>query len=149
MVIIKANLAIMTRHTVRLALSGLGVFLGLCAFFVFFFFYGNYRAGMWALFSAVFALAYYHMSWLYKEERVLQWHDVNSLDLIVHFSFSMAVISIAVMFWYIFETVYYKEEVYPISDSSELAAVWSFMCAKWTSALYFQCNDYKTEFNLR
>jgi hypothetical protein len=41
----------MNKTTVKLALSGLGAFLGLFAFVVFFFIYGNNRAGVWALFS--------------------------------------------------------------------------------------------------
>lgn len=139
----------MNRTTVKLALSGLGAILGLIAFITFFFFYQNFKAGTWALLSAVFAIAFYHMVWLYKNGRVLQWHDVNTLNAIIDFSFTMAVLSSAAMLWYIFKTIYYKEAVYPISDSSEITAVWSFMTAKWTGALYFTCNRYKTEFNLR
>ncbi|KAI5702916.1 heme transporter hrg1-B-like [Diaphorina citri] len=139
----------MNKTTVKLALSGLGAFLGLFAFVVFFFIYGNNRAGVWALFSAIFALAFYHITWLYKTGNLLQWHDVESLDMIIHFSFFVAILSTAVMTWYIFEAVYFKEGIYPISDSSQISAVWSFMCAKWTFALHFAGKGYKTEYNLR
>jgi hypothetical protein len=79
------------------------VILPTLLFLLFFYFNWNYFV------LAIFALAFYHITWLYKTGNLLQWHDVESLDMIIHFSFFVAILSTAVMTWYIFEAVYFKE----------------------------------------
>uniref|UniRef100_A0A8D8TEU6 Heme transporter hrg1-A n=1 Tax=Cacopsylla melanoneura TaxID=428564 RepID=A0A8D8TEU6_9HEMI len=131
-----------------LGLSGLGVFLGLFAFITFLIL-GNLSASAWALVSVIFAAGFFHLCWLYKKGNLLQWHNLDSLNGIQDFSFFVAIISAGAMVWFIFKTIYYHEAIYPIADSSQIAAVWAFMSLKWAGSLSWSCKSFKADHGLR
>ncbi|KAL1459672.1 hypothetical protein WDU94_011629 [Cyamophila willieti] len=131
-----------------LYLSGLGVFLGLLAFITFLIL-GNLAASIWAFVSVIFAAGFFHLCWLYKKGNLLQWHNGDSLTGIQDFSFFIATVSAGTMLWFIFRTIYYQEAVYPIANSSQIAAVWAFMSLKWSASLSWRCKSFKMEHGLR
>merc|ERR1712179_449038 len=63
---------------VKLVKAGLGVILGVIAFFVFTFVYGNIAAGAWALISAMFAGLVLHLHIVYKHRRLELYYSAYS-----------------------------------------------------------------------
>ncbi|KAG8233094.1 hypothetical protein J437_LFUL013285 [Ladona fulva] len=107
-----------------------GVGLGVTAFFVFFHL-NNIDAGSWALVSAVFAGVVFHLHYIKYCRNLDSYHDVNTLKGIQFLGLMVTTIGVTGTVWYIFNAVYYSIPMLPVNRSAYIAAVWTFMTAKW------------------
>ncbi|KAG7206537.1 hypothetical protein KM043_003880 [Ampulex compressa] len=107
----------------NLVTSALGVILGISAFFVFSFCYGNYNVGFWSILSGILAGVCFYL------------HLVKG--------FAGGVAGFTASIWYIFLTAYYKIPMQPIADSTVITAVWSMICGKWGIFLMYHSWKYR------
>uniref|UniRef100_A0A1B6J3Z6 Uncharacterized protein n=1 Tax=Homalodisca liturata TaxID=320908 RepID=A0A1B6J3Z6_9HEMI len=117
-----------------LILSGFGVAASLSSFV--FLFFGNYHAAIWALISGLLAAVDFHLYYLHWRNNLVAWHNLNTLKDFQILAIVGMVFGIAASIWYIFYFIYYNLPILPVPDSYQIAAVWSFMTAKWGLGLY-------------
>ncbi|XP_067004057.1 heme transporter hrg1-A [Anabrus simplex] len=115
----------------RLIISGIGVFLGVSAFIAFFCVYGNHAAGVWALFSGIFAAVCLHLHYLHFQDRLDSWHSIETLQGVKLLGVMAALAGGAGFVWYIFVALYYNIPVMPVGPSDFITSVWAFMTFKW------------------
>ena len=129
--------------TFKILASGLGVVSGCVAFPVFTFLYGNISAGVWAGLSVIISLMVLHLHLLYRNLRLERWHTGHSLAATRNLGLLTLTAGSVASFYYLYNHVANHEEMFPISDSSLIAMVWSMMCVKWGLALAWSAHRYK------
>jgi len=128
----------------KIGSAGLGMLMGLSAFFVFSIQYHNYHAGLWALLSFILSTVVFHQHMLYSNFRLEDWHTVHSLTALRNLGILTIFSSLGATVYYVYTAVSEGQEVYPISDSLLIAGVWGFMSFKWSVATIFYSQKYKT-----
>eukprot|EP00092_Neocalanus_flemingeri_P023561 GFUD01025549.1.p1 GENE.GFUD01025549.1~~GFUD01025549.1.p1 ORF type:complete len:150 (+),score=34.57 GFUD01025549.1:45-494(+) len=127
----------------KILTSSMGIIMGCVAFPVFTFLFVNVHAGLWALLSIIQASMVLHLHLLYKSYRLETWHTPHSLSACRDLGLLTMVGGLAGTVYYIYTAVVNQEPMFPISDSSKIAAVWAFMCVKWGAGLAFFGQKYK------
>ncbi|KDR19233.1 heme transporter hrg1-A-like [Zootermopsis nevadensis] len=126
----------------HLVSSVVGAILGVSAFVVFFCIYENVDAAFWGLLSGVFAMVCFHLHYLYVRQKMDSWHSVDTLRSIKVLGIMGALAGMAGLIWCIFIAVYHHIPVMPVDTSMYIAAVWTFMTAKWGLCLFLYCRMY-------
>ncbi|XP_069692531.1 heme transporter hrg-1-like [Periplaneta americana] len=123
--------------------SLIGVFLGAAAFVTFFCVYKNLDAGFWGFLSGMFALVCLHLHFLHLRQQLESWHSVDTLGSMKVLGVVGALVGSAGCIWYIFISLYHHISVLPVDTSMYIAAVWTFMTAKWGLLLFSYCRMYE------
>lgn len=126
----------------HLVSSIIGIILGVAAFVVFFFVYENIDAGFWGFLSGVFAMVCFHLHYLHIRQKLDAWHSADTLRGIKVLGMMGTLAGMAGLIWYIFIAMYHHIPVMPVRTSMYIAAVWSFMTAKWGLSLFLYCRMY-------
>lgn len=137
----------MLRTKIHIALSAIGVFLGLSAFICFCIVYANIEAGVWALLSGINAGLALMLHCHYLKESLHVNFSRKALQYIGDLGIIGAVSGAALMLFYIFLECYYKAAVTPIQSSIIIRLVWAFMMTKWGILLYYTTKKYLRTYN--
>lgn len=133
------------RKTAKLniILSSIGIFAGLSASASFLFAFKLIDAPLIALISALIASfsCYIHVSFL-KNKWQIWTYQLKYWNLI---GLVLLTMSIVLFFTYLILAIYYKQR--PTVNSYYMPVVWSFMCIKWSFALFFFTKKYRLMFN--
>ncbi|XP_053608413.1 heme transporter hrg1-B-like [Plodia interpunctella] len=132
---------------IHIALSAIGIALGISAFICFCIVYANIEAGMWALMSGINAGLSLLLHCHYLKESL----HANFSRRALHYIGSIGVIGfvsgLALSIFYVFLEIYYNADVLPIQTSIVIKMVWSFMMTKWGFLLYWTTRKYLKTYN--
>ncbi|GLH02711.1 Uncharacterized protein GBIM_08673 [Gryllus bimaculatus] len=92
----------------RLITSAIGTIVGIAMFILFFIVWGNHAAGVWALFTGVFAAVCFHLTYLHFRDLLETWHNVETLQGMTLLGVLVSLAGAAGFAWYIFVAVYYQ-----------------------------------------
>lgn len=137
----------MLRTKIHIALSSIGLVLGVSAFICFCIVYANIEAGMWALLSGINAGLALMLHCHYLKESLHVNFSRKSLQYIGDIGIIGFVAGGALMIFYIFLETYYQADVTPIETSIIIRLVWSFMMTKWGIILYWTTKKYLKTYN--
>ncbi|XP_047997464.1 heme transporter hrg1-B-like [Leguminivora glycinivorella] len=137
----------MLRTKIHIALSAIGVFLGLSAFICFCIVYANIEAGMWALLSGIHAGLTLMLHCHYLKDSLHVNFSRKALQYIGDFGMFGFIAGTALTLFYVFLQIYYGADVLPIDTSIVIRIVWSFMMMKWGGMLYYFTRSYLRTYN--
>ncbi|KAF4526390.1 hypothetical protein B566_EDAN012680 [Ephemera danica] len=75
-------------------------------------------------------------------QKLVSWHSFETLRGLKLLGFVTFLCGLAGMSWYIFVTFYKHVPLMPVSTSTVVASVMSFMTGKWGIFLYFSAHHY-------
>ncbi|KAG6442438.1 heme transporter hrg1-A [Manduca sexta] len=137
----------MLRTKIHIAISAIGVILGISAFICFCIVYANIEAGIWALMSGLNAALSLMLHCHYLKQSLHVNFSRKALQYIRDFAIVGFVSGGGLTIFYIFLECYYGLEILPINTSIVIRLVWSFMMMKWGLLLYYTTRKYLRTYN--
>ncbi|XP_059062876.1 heme transporter hrg1-A-like [Achroia grisella] len=137
----------MLRTKIHIAISVIGVVLGLSAFICLCIVYANIEAGMWALLSGIHSALALLMHYHYLRESLHANFSRRALQYIEEFGIIGFVSGAGLTLFYIFLEIYYKSGLLPVQTSIIIRLVWSFIMMKWGLMVYIATRKYQRTYN--
>ncbi|KAK4304246.1 hypothetical protein Pmani_023800 [Petrolisthes manimaculis] len=123
-----------------------GVLVGLSSFGVFFFYFENRHAGIWAFVSGIYAAMTLFIHVLYKRHTLEIWYTPGNLHQIRILGVLGLLAGLTGIITYITFAILNKEDLPTlenIGSSHYIMAVWAMMTLKWGSALFAFAHVYR------